>query len=332
VRVRLRAAGYSRATLTVYRQVLRTMSRHWRMPGGITAEQVHDYLCLVNQRGASASWLMANISVIRTVFDKLGRQRLTTSLHSPRRGFRLPYVLSPEEIARLLRAAPTLRDQLLLGLIYGCGLKVGEACLLRWRDIRLQDDALRVASRRGTHERCLPIPRALRPLLAEGVRRCEPEAYLFPGSRTDRGLSTRAAEEVCKRAAKTAGLTGTVTCMTLRHTFAVDCLRAGMNVRELQIRLDHGLLDTTLIYCRMILPPIESPADRLAALSGFPNQNSPPVPTLPDLLPDLESLQLPFPPESPSRGGFREFMRTHIVGRFLAWRRARGELTPGHPG
>jgi integrase/recombinase XerD len=50
---------------------------------------------------------------------------------TPKRSFHLPEVLSGEEARALLAAAPTTRDQLLLGLLYGCGLKVGELCRLR---------------------------------------------------------------------------------------------------------------------------------------------------------------------------------------------------------
>ena len=93
-----------------------------------------------------------NISVLRTVFDKLGGQELMEGIRTPKRGWQLPVILSESEVAQVLGAAPTLRDQLLLGLMYGCLLKVGEACSLRWGDFDVAAGAVRVRGVRGARE------------------------------------------------------------------------------------------------------------------------------------------------------------------------------------
>ena len=65
-----------------------------------------------------------HVSVLRTSFDKLGGLRTTAALRTPKRPEPLRDILSADEVARLIEAAPTLRDRLLIGLLYGCGLKV----------------------------------------------------------------------------------------------------------------------------------------------------------------------------------------------------------------
>jgi len=73
--------------------------------------------------------------VLRTAFDKLGGMTVTRRLRTPKRGERLPVVLNLDEAGRLVQAAESVRDRLLIGLLYGCGLKVGELCRLRWMDM-----------------------------------------------------------------------------------------------------------------------------------------------------------------------------------------------------
>jgi integrase len=91
--------------------------------------------------GASASWVGVHLSAIRTAFDKMCGRQITSGLMSPRRPKRLPVVLSQPEVLRLLEAAPSLRDKLLLDLMYATGLRSSEVAQLKWRDS--------IAGRRG---------------------------------------------------------------------------------------------------------------------------------------------------------------------------------------
>ena len=70
----------------------------------------------------SASWLSVRLSVLRTALDKFGGLSVTEGLVTPRRRFGLGTILSAAEVGRMIESAPTLRDRLLVGLLYGCGL------------------------------------------------------------------------------------------------------------------------------------------------------------------------------------------------------------------
>ncbi len=82
-----------------------------------------------------------NIPVLRSVFDKLGGLSIACHFVTPKRPLPLPEILSSNEVRRVLAAAPSTRNQLLLGLLYGCGLKVSEACRLKWADVDAGQDA-----------------------------------------------------------------------------------------------------------------------------------------------------------------------------------------------
>ena len=76
----LRRQGYCRGTLLVYRHVLRRFKRHAfaERPGDVTAGMVRSYLCKLRREHCSASWLCTNITVLRTLFDKLGGMGICT--------------------------------------------------------------------------------------------------------------------------------------------------------------------------------------------------------------------------------------------------------------
>jgi integrase len=220
-----------------------------------------------------------------------------------------------------LAAGRTLRDQLLLGLLYGCGLKPGEACALCWGDIDIDAHALRVDRSAYRPARRVPLPRDLAPVLREGARRCRAEDYVFPGRAEGSHLSVRMLEVIVRRAAEDSGLERRVTAMTLRHSFAVHALEGGESPRRVQAWLGHSDLRGVLRYLRCT-PPLEavSPLDRMY------NVHQPEAPNPPSPAKDLfdrplstEGLALPFSPPDPR--DFLALLRMQIRERFLAPRR-----------
>ena len=110
----LKKKKYARGTLLLYRQVLRGLARTARStPEAIGQEHIDRYLYRLAYRPVSASWIAMNISVLRTVFDKLHGRSLLRDRRGPRRPYHLPYFLSPDEAGRLLAVAACPRDALL---------------------------------------------------------------------------------------------------------------------------------------------------------------------------------------------------------------------------
>jgi integrase/recombinase XerD len=174
-------------------------------------------------------------------------------------------LLAPEEARRLLAAARSARDRLALGLLHGCGLKVGELCALRVGDADPDTRTLTVTFAGGTRRRSAQIPSDLLPLLRAEISFRKAGDFLFRGRAAGLPLSARTIQRVVRSAARLAGLPKEVTPMTLRHSHAVTRLREGENIRVLQEDLGHRLVETTLAYSRYILPPdLVSPADRLS--------------------------------------------------------------------
>jgi integrase/recombinase XerD len=267
---RLRQDGYRPNTLRVYRQVLRDLRAFLRdrhgivRPGGLSVETAKGFLAFLGQKNVSWSWMSSTISVLRTAFDKLGGMAVTRRMVTPRRKWPLPETLSERELRLLLDALPNPRDRLLVGLLAGCGLRVSEACRIRWADFD-RAGALRLDDPSGLRSRTVTVPQGLLPLfqgLAAVSRRSDP---MICGRRTSatapRPLSARQVERLIKAAAQRAGILKRVSPMVLRHSYALRRLMAGDNIRAVQEALGHHSIKTTLRYQACVPPKAASPAD-----------------------------------------------------------------------
>lgn len=163
-------------------------------------------------------------------------------------GKKLPKYLKVEEINLLLNAPPRekIRDRLILRILYKCGLRVSELCNLKIQDIDFADCTLIVRGGKGGKDRMVPVDNQTIDMVE-----------LFIGSAKDGGLflseknnkiSTRQIERLVQQYAKDAGIKQKVHPHMLRHSFAVHCLKAGMNLRTVQKMLGHSSLTTTQIY------------------------------------------------------------------------------------
>ena len=286
-----RTLDYRPGTLRLYRAVLRGLARSSRrLPGGIQRAHIDYYLRSLAFRHRSASWLAMNLSVLRNVFDRCCGLELLGARRGPRRPQRLPEFLSTGEVSALFRAAGSPRDALLLALLYGCGLKPGEAVGLRWGQFDPETGVLRL------DERELPAPEAVRALLRAGRERCGPEAFVFAGRSAGRPLATRTVSRVVRETARSAGFDRPVCALMLRHSYAVHQLRAGMNIRALQEALGLRDLAGVLRYAACTPPTASSPLDNRADQAP---PEEPAVAPIPDV--DVEAGSPPFPVEQPVR-------------------------------
>lgn len=183
----------------------------------------------------------------------------TSRLERPKRRSPLPKgVLSENEVERLL-AAPEVslplgvRDRAILEVLYGTGIRNEELRNLRLLDL---DSATGQASimGKGKKERLVPVGRlALEwlDLYARNVRprhRLRRDSDVVFLSKNGRKLTSGNLIEVVRKHARNAGLPGPVTPHALRHTCATHLLRAGVDIRFIQVLLGHKSLATTQIY------------------------------------------------------------------------------------
>jgi len=224
------------------------------------------YLEFLVDAGASASQVGNHLSAIRAAFDKMCGYAVTLGLQWPRRSKHLPVVLSAEEVTHLLQAAPSLRDKLLIGLMYATGMRVSEVCRLKWKDLDFDRRVVNIWEGKGRTDRQVMLPLSFEPLLRELSKTFQPGDYVFPGERTGRHLSPRSAERAMVRAVKIANIGKHATCHSLRHSFATHLFEHGTDIRYIQKLLGHVRLETTTIYTKVAVirqQQIQSPLDKL---------------------------------------------------------------------
>jgi site-specific recombinase XerD len=190
---------------------------------------------------------------------------------------KLPPVLSPEEVKRVLTMATSLKAQAMLTLAYGCGLRAGEVVRLRAGDIDSAQMIIRIVQSKGRKDRNVMLPSEVLDLLRQWwkVRPTRHDAgvapeqrWLFPGRSQHRPLTTRQFSRLFKEAVKDGGLRKALSLHTLRHSFATHLLERGTDIRLIQALLGHDKLETTARYTRVatgMIAKIESPLDGLNA-------------------------------------------------------------------
>jgi integrase/recombinase XerD len=260
----LLAARRAPRTVEAYRRDLSALAA-WldRAPGTATTEELERYLAELRADGLSAATIARRAASARTFFRHLvligaRPDNPAAELDLPRRTRRLPRTLSPGEAERLIEAAGgttprALRDQALVELLYGAGLRVSEAVGLARTDVDLDERLVRCVGK-GGKERVVPLGRpaaeALRRYLSRGRpfldRRHRPEVFL----NAQGGALTRAgAFLILRRLAGRAGLEPErVHPHLLRHSFATHLLEGGADLRSLQEMLGHADLSTTELY------------------------------------------------------------------------------------
>jgi site-specific recombinase XerD len=198
----------------------------------------------------------------------LGRADLTHQLARTQYPRKLPRVLSPDEVARLLEAAPGpgLKYKAALSIAYGAGLRGGEVVMLRVSDIDSDRMLIRVEMGKGRKDRHAMLSGQLLELLRAWWLQCRSHGWLFPGRDPLLPITTRQLNRVCHMAAEAAGLGSWVTPHMLRHSFATHLLESNIDVRVIQVLLGHAKLDTTARYTHVatnVLRTVISPLDRL---------------------------------------------------------------------
>lgn len=163
---------------------------------------------------------------------------------------KLPVILSPDEVRRLLAAVGGDRDRLMLRVAYGCGLRLGEVLRLRVADLDSDRGILWVRAGKGGKDRGVPLPDCLLTALRAYWRQHRPTDYLF-ANRHGRPLHPGSLQRAFRRARVLAGLTKPATVHTLRHCYATHLLEAGLDLPTLQRFLGHSNVQTTMGYLHL---------------------------------------------------------------------------------
>jgi site-specific recombinase XerD len=248
-----------------------------RSPDSASQDDLRRFQLHLAHNGVSNKTINATITGLRFLFqvtlDDHQALRKMSTVHEPRK---LPVVLSPDEVKRLLEATTSLKYKAAFSTAYGAGLRASEVTHLKVTDIDSQRMVIHVEQGKGSKDRNAMLSPALLVLLrqwwraAQAQRRMLKGGWLFPGQNPVNPLSTRQLRRAMESAVSLAGLEKHVSLHSLRHAFATHLLEQGTDIRLIQVLLGHKKLETTAMYSHVATRTLRDAHSPLDALSLDP--------------------------------------------------------------
>jgi integrase/recombinase XerD len=273
----LQRRNYSQSTISNYLRSVEQFARYFgQPPNQLGPEHVRSYQAhLLGERQLAVGTVVNVVAALRFLFVKvLRRDYAPDLLPYPKRERRMPTILSPDEVERLIESARNLYHRTLLMTLYSTGIRRAEVAGLQVDDIDSKRMLVRVRRGKGGHDRDVPLSPALLETLREYFRWMKPKTYLFPGTvnnwRADKPITPKMVWLACQQAAERAGLNKKVFPHTLRHSFATHLLEAGTDLRTIQVLLGHADLSHTTVYLhlsRRHLQAVDNPIEKLSLSS-----------------------------------------------------------------
>lgn len=262
-------------TQSAYVQQVVAYARHFhRPPEELGPEAVRAYqIHLTQTRMLSPSSVSVATGALRFLYNvTLKRGWGMEEIPMPKRPFRLPVILSPEEVMHFLDSVDNTKHRAILMTAYAAGLRVSEATHLKVTDIDSQRMMLRVDQGKGRKDRYVMLSPRLLDVLRIYWKASRPTLWLFPGDLPGQPITRGAVELACQKAHRASGIAKPITPHSLRHAFATHLLESGTDVRTIQLLLGHRSLATTSRYLKVatstvcattspfdLLPKVEPP-------------------------------------------------------------------------
>lgn len=231
-------------------------------PADVTRHAIEAHVAALVGVGLAPASVERAVSAIKgfhrfMVADEICENFPTADLPLPAKPERLPDVLGVGQAEALLdqpfpKTSAGQRDRTILETLYGCGLRVSELCGLDLRDVRLDEEVVRVFGK-GSKERVVPIMGSSARVMGEYLERWRPGLVgraptqaVFLNQRGGR-ISRQSVHTIVERAGRVVGVRG-LHPHTLRHSFATHLLEGGADLRVVQELLGHADISTTQLY------------------------------------------------------------------------------------
>ena len=270
----LQVQEYGKGTVRNYTQELTLLFKHYNeIPvEGIRQEHIVKFLIFIMDYEKVGRGKCRSVALDCSFFFNkvMPSDYIVPSNLYPKKQFVLPDIMTEKQVATLFQAPLNLKEKCVVGLLYGCGLRISEVCNLKIADIDSANQRIKLVQGKGGKDRFTLLP----PSLLENLRLYyvetnRPKIYLFTSIQTKRAMHVRSMQVVVNNAMQKAGFeSGRFTAHTLRHSFATHMLNQGNNIHVIKTLLGHSKLETTMIYLHLqhhtqlgIVSPLERLCD-----------------------------------------------------------------------
>jgi len=260
--------NYSKNTLESYGNDIKQFLVFTEDEIKVDALKIRKFLEGLDRKKYSKNSTIRKVIALRNFYRYLaGRGKIAKNpfeyILTPKKDKKLPGVLTEAEAEKLIESAAgetffSLRDRVIMELLYSSGLRVDELVKLNKENIDYVNEEVKVRGK-GNKERVIPVGgqalEYLRKYMKEINKVCD-SGILFINKNKTR-LSARSVERMILKYAAAAGITKTVTPHTFRHSFATHLLDRGADLRSVQELLGHSNLSTTQIYTHLSIQKLK---------------------------------------------------------------------------
>lgn len=243
--------GCTQRTIDSYVYAVRQLAA-WtkKPPDKLSDDEIRRFFedCVLTRQLSSSTCRLFLNGIVFFYKHVLNRSLIHLQLQLPKSKQKIPELLSPSEVKRIIVSAPRPMYRTALTVCYGCGLRVSELVTLRVRDIDGEMLLLHIHQGKGQKDRLVRISDSLLMILRQHWQYYHPHDNLFFGRDLDDSLSVRTLQKVWKRTKQAVGITKQGGLHSLRHAYATHSLAAGMSLPHLQEQLGHKDIRTTQRY------------------------------------------------------------------------------------
>ncbi|WP_245806778.1 site-specific tyrosine recombinase/integron integrase [Arenibacter amylolyticus] len=248
--LKLELKRYANSTVRTYVYFFEMFINHFGHKDVQTIDEIdiRAFLQQLIQRNVSNSYLNQAINAIKFYYEVvMDMPNRFYEIERPRREFKLPKVISKEEVLTIIENANNLKHKCIISLLYSSGLRRSELLNLKLDDVDSKRMLIRVKDSKGNKDRHTLLSQTVLEDLRLYFREWKPREYLFEGQKGGR-YSPQSVLKIVKEAALRAKVRQSVTPHVLRHSFATHLLESGVDLRQIQVLLGHGSSKTTEIY------------------------------------------------------------------------------------
>lgn len=262
--------GLAESTQAIYlKAVTELRDYHDKSPTKLTEQEIKTYLLYLKQeRKLASNTYNTHIYGLRFFYCITLRQPLfKLNLPATKVTYKLPDILSADEVQQIIKAVGNIKHRTLLMVIYSAGLRVSEALNLKISDIDSDRMTLHIRCGKGGKGRYVILSPVVYQALRDYWKVCKFKDYVFPSGRDiNKPLSTHRALQIFKDAKQKARITKSGGIHSLRHGFATHLLESGADIFAIKTLLGHASIQSTVRYLDFVPnrhQNLKSPIDRL---------------------------------------------------------------------
>jgi len=259
----MKIRGFSRRTIAGYcytnSKFLQFINKS---PRDVTKNDIESYLVYLYDGNKSSATRHLVCAALKFYYEGVLKRKF--DLKYPKKSSKLPIVLSKDDILKMIDSIENPKHKLLLEMMYGSGLRVGEAIKVKIEDFDINQKVLHVKDGKGSKDRIVNLSNRF---ICDFIKFVDGKSlgYLFESAqRIGNHISSRTAQMIVKHALGKTKIQKKAHPHTLRTSYATHLIESGIDISYVQKLLGHSKISTTQTYLRLSkesIRNIKSPLD-----------------------------------------------------------------------